>query len=280
LANETLNSNTRAQKDLTTAQEGQEALSTAKTRTQVESKKRERSAYDQLYYQKNREAKLEYHREYYNNKKEARREYYKINYKKKRDTRHLYYQKNREKILEYRHEYGKKTRERKRRYDRDLRSRKKEASGLPPPRKYSSWNSGEVRNFCEKFSDLHFIKSWPDDWYRISQKQMKAAGGISVSLFPSSLHPSSSLSLPSLPLSLSPLSSIPHLLTITGRYMLMKYKTLGNALKAGFPEFEWELNHFSRKGKKSIQRWYLMRRKEKGERSEKEERRNEGRKKE
>jgi hypothetical protein len=36
----------------------------------------------------------------------------------------------------------------------------------------------------------------------------------------------------------------------------MKYQNLGNALKASFPEYEWELGRFSVTRKKSMQAWY------------------------
>jgi hypothetical protein len=38
--------------------------------------------------------------------------------------------------------------------------------------------------------------------------------------------------------------------------MILKYKNLGKALKAAFPEIEWRMEKFSEKGKKSMQRWY------------------------
>jgi hypothetical protein len=38
----------------------------------------------------------------------------------------------------------------------------------------------------------------------------------------------------------------------------VKYKNLGKALKVAFPEFDWKLGRFSEKGKKSVQRWYLL----------------------
>jgi hypothetical protein len=36
----------------------------------------------------------------------------------------------------------------------------------------------------------------------------------------------------------------------------MKYKNLGKSLQAAFPEIDWDLGRFSRKGKKSMQGWY------------------------
>jgi hypothetical protein len=38
--------------------------------------------------------------------------------------------------------------------------------------------------------------------------------------------------------------------------VIFKFKNLGQALKSAFPEFDWELEKFSEKGKKSIQGWY------------------------
>jgi hypothetical protein len=64
-------------------------------------------------------------------------------------------------------------------YHRERYSQKLTASGLPPPKKYSSWQSVEaVREFFENFSELHYIKDWPDDWYRVSLKQLELAGGM------------------------------------------------------------------------------------------------------
>jgi hypothetical protein len=37
--------------------------------------------------------------------------------------------------------------------------------------------------------------------------------------------------------------------------VIFKYKTLGKALKACFPEFDWDLAKFRKIGKKSNQRW-------------------------
>jgi hypothetical protein len=71
-----------------------------------------------------------------------------------------------------------------------LRFRKSVASGLPPPKKYSLWKSvDEVRNFFETFSESHLIKNWPEDWYRISVKQVELAGGSSYISFSPSLLP-------------------------------------------------------------------------------------------
>jgi hypothetical protein len=38
--------------------------------------------------------------------------------------------------------------------------------------------------------------------------------------------------------------------------MIVKYNNLGNGLAAAFPEFKWELEKFSHRGKKSMQKWY------------------------
>ncbi len=40
---------------------------------------------------------------------------------------------------------------------------------------------------------------------------------------------------------------------------MVKYRTLGQALKVAFPEIEWDEARFSQKGKKSIQGWYVRR---------------------
>jgi hypothetical protein len=38
--------------------------------------------------------------------------------------------------------------------------------------------------------------------------------------------------------------------------VISKYKNLGHSLKLAFPELKWNLEKFSKKGKKSIQGWY------------------------
>jgi hypothetical protein len=42
-----------------------------------------------------------------------------------------------------------------------------------------------------------------------------------------------------------------------GIRIVKKYKSLGKALKMAFPEYNWDLERFSAKGKKSIQGWYV-----------------------
>jgi hypothetical protein len=41
-----------------------------------------------------------------------------------------------------------------------------------------------------------------------------------------------------------------------GVSIITKYRNLGNGLREVFPEFEWDLERFSVKGKKSMQKWY------------------------
>jgi hypothetical protein len=45
-------------------------------------------------------------------------------------------------------------------------------------------------------------------------------------------------------------------MTTKGRNIFDKFKNLGESLKIAFPEFEWNLERFSLRGKKSIQGWY------------------------
>jgi hypothetical protein len=48
---------------------------------------------------------------------------------------------------------------------------------------------------------------------------------------------------------------VPHSLS-KGRSIIAKYKNLGQALLAAFPEFVWDVEKFSFVGKKSMQGWY------------------------
>jgi hypothetical protein len=128
------------------------------------------------YRQKNREKYLQYNRNYYQENTEKIQKYRQQNREKYLQHNHTYYQKNRDTKIQ---EYYRKIREKMLEYHREYRSRKLAASGLPPPKKYYSWKSiDEIRNFFEKFSELHFIKQWPEDWYRISLKQVELAGGM------------------------------------------------------------------------------------------------------
>jgi hypothetical protein len=153
----------------------------------------ENSQYHKEYYKKNREKFLQRQHVRYKKTRDASlrysQEYYIQNTEKIREKR----EKNREKYLRYQNEYRQKNREtRLREYQktreklladhREFRCRKYLASGLPPPKKYSSWRSSEeVRIFFRKLSELHFITIWPEDWYRVSLKQVESAGGISSS---------------------------------------------------------------------------------------------------
>jgi hypothetical protein len=38
--------------------------------------------------------------------------------------------------------------------------------------------------------------------------------------------------------------------------IFVHYKNLGTALKVAFPEFEWDLDRFGKRGKRSMQGWY------------------------
>jgi hypothetical protein len=147
--------------------------------------RKQRSLYNQEYYQKNSE-KL---RKYREKNIERIRDYRQQNIAKMREYR----VKNREKIRKEKPEDHQKFLA----HQREYRRRKIIARGLPPPRNYSSWKSvEEVRNFFEKFSELHFIKHWPEDWYRISLKQVELAGG---TFFIPSSHFLSLFSFPPLP---------------------------------------------------------------------------------
>jgi hypothetical protein len=115
------------------------------------------------YHQKNKEKILWYGQEYRKKNREKKLRYDRV-----------YLQKNREKKLLYLRAYAKKSREKKlQEIQENLNSR-----GLPPPKKYSTWKSvDEVRNFLENFAEDHHIQKWPEDWYRISVKQIQDAGG-------------------------------------------------------------------------------------------------------
>jgi hypothetical protein len=52
------------------------------------------------------------------------------------------------------------------------------------------------------------------------------------------------------------------IVTIIGARLLNKYGTFGNALKEIYPEYSWDLDKFSYKGKKSTQRWLYFKLKE------------------
>jgi hypothetical protein len=179
------------------------------------------------YRQKNSEKIAEYRktnsekmRDYKKNNREKSRQHCKTYYEKhtekirrsrqeNREYYHVYYKKNQDKRLRHMQEYFQKNREKILAYQKEYRIRKSESLGLPPPKKYSSWKStDDVRNFFEKFSEVHFIKSWPEDWYRVSLKQVELAGGKDFS-FTSLLCLSSSslLSCPCIPLAASHLSS-------------------------------------------------------------------------
>jgi hypothetical protein len=55
----------------------------------------------------------------------------------------------------------------------------------------------DLRKFFRNFSELNHVKSWPEDWYRVSIKQVQLAGGFYFSLacFPSPVPCPLSLSL-------------------------------------------------------------------------------------
>jgi hypothetical protein len=143
-------------------------------------KNREKRLLDmQEYFEKNRETKLQYQREYHKKNREERCRSLREDYQKNRDRRlrnmQNYYQKNRVKRIVYMQNYFEKNREKRR---QDIHAKKK-AEGLPPPREYSSWKSvDEIRTFLEKVAELYHIQSWPNDWYRISIKQVQIAGGV------------------------------------------------------------------------------------------------------
>ena len=42
------------------------------------------------------------------------------------------------------------------------------------------------------------------------------------------------------------------------RSLLKQFGSLGNALKSAYPEFDWQFSKFSTKGKKSTQRWLVV----------------------
>jgi hypothetical protein len=131
------------------------------------------------YRQKNSERNSKYYQTYYQKNYEKIRETRKKNREKNREQTKQYFQEYREKNREKIREYNKKNREKILVQQREYRCRKSQARGLPLPKKYSSWKSvDEVRNFFRTFSELHFIKSWPEDWYRVSVQQVELAGGM------------------------------------------------------------------------------------------------------
>jgi hypothetical protein len=229
------------------------------------------------------EERAQYRKDYYRENREKYLNYTKRNSEKIREYR----QKNREKNIQYSREYYEKTSEKKREYDkiyreknrekiltklRQYRCEKLEARGFPPPKKYSSWKSAdELRKFFGKFSELYLIKDWPEDWYRVSLGQIVLAGGkhppsqpsLPPSLPLTSLPPSLPPVLPpALPPSLPPSPSLPLPPSLTlkkGNRIINKYKNLGRALQLAYPEIEWDFTKFSRKGKKSMQGWYVSR---------------------
>jgi hypothetical protein len=199
-----------------------------------------RLSYAREYYRKNREKlreykkskktlkntgsyekKLQYLNEYYQKNSEKLRQYRQQNSEKIREYRQTnhakfreYRRKNSEKMREYRQknsekisENRQKNREKMIAYLRDYRCRKSAAQGRPSPKKYSSWKSAnDLRIFFQQFSDSHLIKNWPEDWYRISLKQIEWAGGMlflegfcSLSLIICSTLPSSSPSIAFVP---------------------------------------------------------------------------------
>jgi hypothetical protein len=155
-------------------------------------------------YKKNRQERLQEMREYYQQNKQKILDDLRTGYQNKREQKihdsRLHRQKNRERILLYEQKYRQKNREKiilrlraqykKNResrllYLRDYRDKtrekillQKKSRGLPLPRRYASWNSiSEVRNFFLRVAESYHVKSWPDDWYRISLEQVHSAGG-------------------------------------------------------------------------------------------------------
>jgi hypothetical protein len=117
------------------------------------------------YYHKNREKLNSYTREY--QKQPEFREY-----------RKKYVHANRDSLLVYSREYRKKT-QKNSVYQRTWLTKRRVALGLPPPRKFLSWKSVEsARFFLETVANLFLIQKWPDDWYRVSLKQIRQAGGM------------------------------------------------------------------------------------------------------
>lgn len=81
------------------------------------------------------------------------------------------------------------------------------------------WNNlDNVKHFFKIFEEKHQITK-KEDWYRVSIDQIRNSGGLGL---------------------------------------LRKYKSFGNLLSAVFPEDEWEEKKFSRRDKRSEQRWLLI----------------------
>jgi hypothetical protein len=145
---------------------------------------------------------------YNNSEPESRQKQYAREYRLKNRERMLnyfraYHTQNRAKISEsqqkYMREYRQKNKKKLAHYLREYSSKQRAALGLPPPsRNNFSWKNPEgVRRFTELMVDLYNLRTWPEDWYRISLKQVLQAGGIPI---PFVLQPLLSLALPFPPL--------------------------------------------------------------------------------
>jgi hypothetical protein len=53
-------------------------------------------------------------------------------------------------------------------------------------------------------------------------------------------------------------SILPRSFTKKGVTIYNKYKNLGEALKLAYPQFDWNIEIFSAKGKRSVQGWYVL----------------------
>eukprot|EP01126_Amoeba_proteus_P062281 TRINITY_DN8440_c0_g2_i1.p1 TRINITY_DN8440_c0_g2~~TRINITY_DN8440_c0_g2_i1.p1 ORF type:complete len:587 (-),score=81.09 TRINITY_DN8440_c0_g2_i1:266-2026(-) len=135
-----------------------------------------------------------------------------------RTRQHRYWHKNKEKINQRRREaYSLKNKESINQRRREAYWLKKGIVGIVEQKeKKRSWATPEqLRDFFESVKEKLHISS-TNDWYRVSQKQMKSHGGSGV---------------------------------------FQKYKKLGVALQQAYPEIEWDMCKFSCTRKRSGQRW-------------------------
>jgi hypothetical protein len=172
--------------------------------------------YDRQYRIQNNDKLKDYGRQYRSQNREMKKDYSLRNKLKSEESARLYYFRNHDKIKEsIRANY--------------IRHLENPDTYFPRLTVFKSWKSSEsVREFFESLAEKLHISHYTD-WYRISMIQIRDSGGV--------------FELDAL---------LPH--SISGSSLFSKFESLGIALRFAYPEINWELDQFSFKGKKSVQR--------------------------
>jgi hypothetical protein len=202
-----------------------------------------------LYYLRNKDKLVESNRKYYvgsqdngrvkaSRTKDARSHYLREYAKRNSRAQYLrdYYLQNKDTITECKSQNYKRNQANYREYRRQHYIRNKEY-----PEKYfrreipiKSWKTPEsVRTYLDSIANALMLYSHTD-WYRVSRPQMALFGGMSA---------------------LNTAGIVSHFVGVS---LYAKFGNLGGALKYAYPEFEWDLNMFALRGKKSVQRWLKL----------------------